>query len=184
MESKDYRVVQAEARLPVAAFVERYVDLNASDAGCRGCPYYGQFWTCPPYDFAAADYWAGYSEIVLYGRQFHFAPELLERSFPPEELTARTRALLARHGLQVTQLLSARYPGAAILTTGGCSLCDSCTRPGGLPCRHPETIGYSLESLGCDVGAAARGELGWELLWAEPGRLPRYLTLLCAALRR
>ena len=39
------------------------------------------------------------------------------------------------------------------------------------------------ESLGCDVGAAARGELGWELLWPRRDKLPRYLTLLCAMLR-
>ncbi|MFQ9051803.1 MAG: DUF2284 domain-containing protein [Oscillospiraceae bacterium] len=31
-------------------------------------------------------------------------------------------------------------------------LCAACTRPAGRPCRHPEAVGYSLESLGCDVG--------------------------------
>ena len=70
-----------------------------------------------------------------------------------------------------------------MLTTGGCMLCAACTRPAGRPCRHPEAVGYSLESLGCDVGAAARGELGWELLWPRRDKLPRYLTLLCAVLR-
>ena len=40
-----------------------------------------------------------------------------------------------------------------------------------------------VESLGCDVGAAARVELGWELLWPRRDKLPRYLTLLCAVLR-
>lgn len=180
--SKDYRVVQAAARLPVPQFVRRYVELSAPDAGCRGCPDYGQFWTCPPYDFAAADYWAGYGEIVLRGLQFHFTPELLARRFPPEELAEYCRALLARHARRMTEHLSVLHPGAAILSTGGCTLCPACTRPAGRPCRHPESLGYSLESLGCDVGAAARGELGWELLWAGPERLPRYLTLLCAAL--
>ena len=109
--------------------------------------------------------------------------ELLERRFTPEELAEYTRELTAAHARRMDGHLRALYPGAAVLTTGGCMLCAACTRPAGRPCRHPEAVGYSLESLGCDVGAAARGELGWELLWPRRDRLPRYLTLLCAVLR-
>ena len=108
---------------------------------------------------------------------------MLERRFDPEELAEYTRELTAAHARRMDEHLRALYPGAAVLTTGGCTLCEECTRPMGRPCRHPQAVGYSLESLGCDVGAAARGELGWELLWPRRDRLPRYLTLLCAVLR-
>ena len=101
----------------------------------------------------------------------------------PEELAEYTRELTAAHARRMDEHLRALYPGAAVLTTGGCTLCEECTRPMGRPCRHPQAVGYSLESLGCDVGAAARGELGWELLWPRRDKLPRYLTLLCAVLR-
>ena len=101
----------------------------------------------------------------------------------PEELAEYTRRLTAEQARQMDRALRRQYPGAAVLTTGGCTLCEECTRPMGRPCRHPQAVGYSLESLGCDVGAAARGELGWELLWPRRDRLPRYLTLLCAVLR-
>ena len=104
-------------------------------------------------------------------------------AFTPEELAEYTRELTAAHARRMDGHLRALYPGAAVLTTGGCMLCAACTRPAGRPCRHPEAVGYSLESLGCDVGAAARGELGWELLWPRRDKLPRYLTLLCAVLR-
>ena len=40
----------------------------------------------------------------------------------------------------------------------------------------------SLESLGCDVGAAVGALWGWKLLWGERTRLPAYLTLVCAVL--
>ena len=139
--------------------------------------------TCPPYDMAAADYWAGFDTVLLRGMQFHFTPAMLERRFDPEELAEYTRELTAAHARRMDEHLRALYPGAAVLTTGGCTLCEECTRPMGRPCRHPQAVGYSLESLGCDVGAAARGELGWELLWPRRDRLPRYLTLLCAVLR-
>ena len=51
--------------LPVAQFVERYVDTDHYDAGCRGCDNYGQVWVCPPYDFSVPDYWGGFREVCL-----------------------------------------------------------------------------------------------------------------------
>ena len=183
MNRSGYTIVQAGAEVPAEEFVRRYVDLADPAAGCRPCPDYGQFWTCPPYDMAAADYWAGFDTVLLRGMQFHLTPAMLERRFDPEELAEYTRELTAAHARRMDEHLRALYPGAAVLTTGGCTLCEECTRPMGRPCRHPQAVGYSLESLGCDVGAAAWGELGWELLWPRRDRLPRYLTLLCAVLR-
>ena len=51
--------------LPVAQFVERYVDTDHYDAGCRGCDNYGQVWVCPPYDFSVSGYWSGFREVCL-----------------------------------------------------------------------------------------------------------------------
>ena len=167
MNGNGYTIVQAGAEAPAEEFVRRYVDLKDPTAGCRPCP----------------DYWGRYETVLLRGMQFHFTRELLERRFTPEELAEYTRELTAAHARRMDGHLRALYPGAAVLTTGGCMLCAACTRPAGRPCRHPEAVGYSLESLGCDVGAAARGELGWELLWPRRDKLPRYLTLLCAVLR-
>ncbi len=183
MNGSGYTIVQAGAEVPAGEFVRRYVDLKDPAAGCRPCPDYGRYWTCPPYDVPAADYWAGFDTVLLRGMQFHFTPAMLERRFDPEELAEYTRRLTAEQARQMDRALRRQYPGAAVLTTGGCTLCEECTRPMGRPCRHPQAVGYSLESLGCDVGAAARGELGWELLWPRRDRLPRYLTLLCAVLR-
>lgn len=183
MNGSGYTIVQAGAEVPAEEFVRRYVDLKDPAAGCRPCPDYGRYWTCPPYDVPAAEYWAGFDTVLLEGMQFHFTPAMLERRFDPEELAEYTRELTAAHARRMDGHLRALYPGAAVLTTGGCMLCAACTRPAGRPCRHPEAVGYSLESLGCDVGAAARGELGWELLWPRRDKLPRYLTLLCAVLR-
>lgn len=183
MNGSGYTIVQAGAEVPAEEFVRRYVDLKDPAAGCRPCPDYGRYWTCPPYDVPAADYWAGFDTVLLEGMQFHFTPAMLERRFDPEELAEYTRELTAAHARRMDEHLRALYPGAAVLTTGGCMLCAACTRPAGRPCRHPEAVGYSLEALGCDVGAAAWGELGWELLWPRRDKLPRYLTLLCAVLR-
>ena len=55
------------------------VDLKDPTAGCRPCPDYGRYWTCPPYDVPAAEYWGRYETVLLRGMQFHFTRELLER---------------------------------------------------------------------------------------------------------
>ena len=60
--------------LPVAQFVERYVDTDHYDAGCRGCDNYGQVWVCPPYDFSVSGYWSGFREVCLRGVQLRFSP--------------------------------------------------------------------------------------------------------------
>ena len=97
--------------------------------------------------------------------------------------TELERAVLVRQArLLADEVLPAAPEGSALLTVGGCTLCDSCTRPQGKPCRRPGAISYSLESLGCDVGAAVGDLWGWKLLWGERTRLPAYLTLVCAVL--
>ena len=140
--------------LPVAQFVERYVDTDHYDAGCRGCDNYGQVWVCPPYDFSVSGYWSGFREVRLRGVQLRFSPEEQARSYHPEELAERLRQLFSRTARQMILRLREEYPRSDILTVGGCHLCEHCTRPEGRPCRYPEGIGYTLESLGCDVSTA------------------------------
>ena len=86
MNGNGYTIVQAGAEAPAEEFVRRYVDLKDPTAGCRPCPDYGRYWTCPPYDVPAAEYWGRYETVLLRGMQFHFTRELLERRFTPEEL--------------------------------------------------------------------------------------------------
>ena len=97
MNGSGYTIVQAGAEVPAEEFVRRYVDLKDPTAGCRPCPDYGRYWTCPPYDVPAAEYWGRYETVLLRGMQFHFTRELLERRFTPEEL--------AEFGRKVGELL-------------------------------------------------------------------------------
>lgn len=170
--------------LPVAQFVERYVDTAHYDTGCRGCDNYGQVWVCPPYDFSVPDYWGGFREVCLRGVQLRFSPEEQARSYDPEELAERLRQLFSRTARQMILRLREEYPRSDILTVGGCHLCEHCTRPEGRSCRYPEGIGYTLESLGCDVSTAAEQLLGWPLLWSRKGCLPEYMALVCGVLIR
>ena len=107
MNRSGYTIVQAGAEVPAEEFVRRYVDLKDPAAGCRPCPDYGRYWTCPPYDVPAAEYWAGFDTVLLEGMQFHFTPAMLERRFDPEELARQLPELAGRTPVA---LLPVGYP--------------------------------------------------------------------------
>ena len=140
MNGSGYTIVQAGAEVPAEEFVRRYVDLKDPAAGCRPCPDYGRYWTCPPYDVPAAEYWGRYETVLLRGMQFHFTRELLERRFKrwanPAQMVARglapyerdlkdlrawkkealDRANESRKGIQESQAADARAPLVATMT--------------------------------------------------------------------
>lgn len=57
-----------------------------------------------------------------------------------------------------------------------------CTRREGLPCRHPDKVRPSLESMGFDIGKTAKELFGLELKWASYGMLPEYYVLVGAVM--
>ena len=57
-----------------------------------------------------------------------------------------------------------------------------CSRPLGLPCRHPDKCFRSLESLGGDVALITKELFGFELLWPKDGKLPEYYMFVGALL--
>lgn len=57
-----------------------------------------------------------------------------------------------------------------------------CTRREGLPCRYPDKVRPSLESMGFDIGKTAKELFGLELKWASYGMLPEYYVLVGAVM--
>ena len=58
--------------------------------------------------------------------------------------------------------------------------CEHCSRPDGMPCRHPRLMRCSLESWGFDLGRTTSELLGIDLEWSAKGKLPDSLTLVTA----
>ena len=76
------------------------------------------------------------------------------------------------------------HPGSSRLALAGCDECGDlgCSRPLGLPCRHPDRCFRSLESLGGDVALITKELFGFELLWPKDGKLPEYYMFVGALL--
>ncbi len=57
-----------------------------------------------------------------------------------------------------------------------------CTRTEKKPCRYPDQMRYSIESLGGNVGLTVSRLMGIELEWIEEGKMPSYFVLVAGLL--
>ena len=151
-------------------------DAERIAAYCRRCPNYGRSWGCPPFAKDPAEEWLRYGTALLVAAKITPCEEGLPlaeagRLLRPERIRIERRLLA----------LERRYGGRAFSYVGSCLYCPegSCTRPEGLPCRHPDRVRPSLEACGFDIGRTTSELFGIELKWGAEGKLPEYLTLVC-----
>ena len=75
------------------------------------------------------------------------------------------------------------FPGSVSLSAGCCTWCGgTCKRAEGQPCRFPDKMRYSIESLGGNVGLTISRLMGIELEWMKEGTMPRYFVLVSGLL--
>ena len=183
----EYEVVKLKIEMPAEEFVKGYVDVPRFLSCCEKCPCFGKTWACPPYDFDPVSVWSRFSSVMLYGKKLVLGESLRETAMEPEAVLRLSGFIFenARKALlEELMAMEHEHIGSLALSAGGCSFCEVCTRGEGLPCRLPEKLRYSVESLGGDVSKALRECFGVELKWAENGRLPEYFVVLGALLKR
>ena len=180
---KLYTIEALTRTVPLAEFRRELVDVPRFSGYCRDCPNHGQYWSCPPYAFDPAEIWARYDSLLLLVHKVVFRKDRLfpleRRAFEEKELPRikadMNRALLDRE---------AQAPGSLALFPGRCEWCQSCARLTGEPCRFPEKMRYSIESLGGDCGGAIERYFGETLQWASGDRLPEQLLFLGGLLQK
>lgn len=170
-----------DRKVPLAEYRAQCVDVSKFLGYCAACPNYGGTWSCPPFDFDPQEIWDRYDRILLRAVKVPVPAELREKVLSPQEINDESHALLApiKHDLLSSLLEQERAtPGSLALSAGRCQECQVCTKPSGQPCRQPERMRHSIESLGGDVGKTLSLYLGQELLWGREGHLPEYYILL------
>ena len=164
-------------------FVQRYRDVERIRQYCLQCPGYGKTWSCPPFDFNPRSVSDGFRTATVMGTTIEFDEQTRASCKNAEQ-----SSVIGREAMQeVWKTLQPRLyemeretPGSRCFTFR-CSLCpEGCTRPEGKPCRHPELMRHSLESVGFDIVAMARDLLDIELEWSSDGSLPKHITLVTA----
>lgn len=171
-----YTAEDFTAELPVADYIARYRDAERFIGYCRECPNFGHSWGCPPFEYDVEQLLSRYRTALLVATKITPA----ESGRPLSDaagLIRPERMRLERRLLDMEE----RFGGRAFAYVGSCLYCpeESCTRPDGKPCRHPELVRPSLEAYGFDIGRTAAELFGIELKWGAEDCLPEYLTLVC-----
>ena len=182
-----YTKERLETTVPVSEYVKNYVDVATFLECCKACPNYEKVWSCPPYDFDVLDYWNKYTILELTAVKIVFDEEYAGKAFPKQELQGIMEASLEKVKQELSEELFEREkktPGSTSLSAGSCLLCKgNCGRKENEPCRFPDKMRYSIESLGGNVGLTLSKLMGIELEWMEEGKLPHYFVLVCGLLR-
>ena len=181
-----YTVTSKEAIVQADELISRYRDVERIRQYCLQCPGYGKAWNCPPFDYDPRTCSDGFKTVKLIGTIIEFDEETRAACTTAEQSTAIGKQAMEevwKTLLPQLYVMEHNSPSSRCFTFR-CSLCpEGCTRPEGKPCRHPEKMRYSLESVGFDVVAITRDLLGIELEWSTDGSLPRHLTLVTAIMQ-
>ena len=182
-----YSVNSKQVTVDADGFISRYRDVARCEALCRQCPSYGRVWSCPPYDFDARTVSDGFKTVTLMATTIEFDEQTRASCKTAEQSSAMGREAMQEVWKDVLPRLykmEREHPGSRCFTFR-CSLCpEGCTRPEGKPCRHPDRMRHSLESVGFDIVAMSRDLLGIDLEWSSDGSLPRHLTLVTALFKK
>lgn len=183
----NYCTERYEAVVNVPEYVNDCVAVEEFLPYCRKCPNYNQVWSCPEYDFNPYDYWAKYQTFWIIGIKIMVPEEITGRVWTAGECQKMIDEMLWEEKRKLSAELyelEKQYPGSVSLSAGSCQLCPAakCTRRQGEPCRNPEKLRYSIESLGGNVGLTVTKYLGQKLEWIEEGRMPHHFILVCGLL--
>lgn len=175
-----YTVERREKTIKVDDYLKNYVNVEEFLGYCKNCKNYEKVWSCPSYDFNPEDYWKEYDELLVVARKIIFDEDVdIPRSY---EIMLEVKQDMSRELYEMEK----EYPGSVSLSAGSCNLCekDGCTRLEGEPCRHPDLMRYSIESIGGDVGRTVSKLMGYELEWIEEGKVPSYYVLVGGLLKK
>ena len=182
-----YTTERHEAIVSVDHYLEKYVDVEVFLEACKACPNYGKIWSCPSYDFDVVEYWKKYSTLELVAVKIIFDETIAGKLLTKEEQEDISRNSIREVKEQLAVELYERenaIPGSISLSAVSCTLCKGeCMRLKGEPCRYPDKMRYSIESLGGNVGTTLSELMEIELEWMQEGRMLSYFVLVSGLLR-
>lgn len=170
--------------------LDEYYNLRKTRKGCAECPNYEKNWSCPEYNFKEVELLKQFNYVYLIAREFE-VPHT-------DRLTVASTQKVANYAMDVNRRMKVEvwkdllrfeeeHPGTMGLIPGNCEICEfsgegHCAKIDKEVCRHPEMLRFSLESLGFDVDAICKYEIGVLLQWPADGQLPQKIYGIFAVL--
>lgn len=170
------RIENFEKTIDVETYIRDYVNVEEFVECCKKCPMYQKKWSCPEFDFDPVDYWKQFKWLRIYGKKIYLEDD---KDITMDNMDKFLRDFQNQIADELFEE-EKKVPGSVSLSAGSCIVCgeDNCSKKEGLPCRYPEKLRYSIESLGGNVGLTVSKLLGIDLLWCEEGKLPEYFVMV------
>ncbi|WP_323736094.1 DUF2284 domain-containing protein [Methanosphaera sp. ISO3-F5] len=182
--NKLYTPEQHTKTITTQEYQQKYIDKEATMKACKECPNYSKNWACPEFHDNPYKQWNNYKNIKLIMTKINYTQKAQQNQYTPEQLNKIIENTLFQEKKKLQEKLEQeekKYHGR-ILSAGYCTHCNTCTRTQNKPCKHPEKLRNSIESIGGLVTETLRGEFNEEIKWIREGKLPTNLTLLMALL--
>ncbi len=175
-----YSVEYRKGHMLMADFRKNYQDREKYMAYCRKCPRYDAVWSCPPLSFDVDAYLERFSWVNVLCAKIILSSQTIAEADTPEKIkTVGWEILLSvKLGMEEKlRQLEKQVSGSVSLSSGGCNLCNECSRKDGVPCRQLDKMRYSLDAFGFDLTAITKDMFDIDILWCRE-RLPDYFTLI------
>ncbi len=181
IKSNEYYLEFKSNKIEMSEYMTKYYDREKFHELCKQCEKYGTLWSCPPYKFEVEEYLNKYNSVHIIGTKIILSDDLIKETKKEDILDCTYRILneVRKELSKMLLKLESEYANSVSLYAGSCLNCEVCTRTQNKPCIHPDTMRYSLESLGFDVSRTSSELLGIDIKWAKD-TLPEYFTLISA----
>ena len=175
-----YSVEYRTDHIEMPHFRQKYQNREKFMAYCRECPRYDSLWSCPPLSFDVDEFLKPYTWVNILCAKINLDKETIRRASTVEKIKDNGWEIVSAVKLGTDERLrnlETQIPGSLSLSSGGCNLCERCTRKSGTPCRQPDKMRYSLDAFGFDLTAITKDVFHIDILWCKDS-LPEYLTLI------
>lgn len=142
---------------------------------CRdGCRNFNSKYSCPPCSPEFSRYVSGYDSafVVL------IKVDLSQLSCYKDYHRLRVGNAVIKPRIERIMRSLEKDVGGRFLSTGACRLCKPCCKKKGMPCKNPESMRYSLESMGVDCSKLSEKLFGLELKWYHDKTAPEYTSVI------
>ncbi|MEG1641994.1 MAG: DUF2284 domain-containing protein [Synergistaceae bacterium] len=167
-------------------FIENFVDAPRFLGYCKGCCHFEKRWSCSPHNFDPVEFLNQYNDVRLI--ELVIKPDkknldgLVCKDYDVPKEIGEMIDIEKAHLTKYMRREEKQVPNSLYLFSGSCEICDECTRTQGLPCRFPDKMRYSIESLGIDLSQISEKFFGVKVEWMKGTDFPDHLTLICALL--
>lgn len=199
MNTKDFAIYKVK-EISLETLLKSY-NPKLINSYCKGCTKYNKVWSCPNFDFDELSLLKKYNYVYLihckinidnvpyshiekeFKKIIKIVPEAENFKNPMGKIFNALYFSLRIDFDKVILDLEKQFKDSLSLISGRCLKCNPCEKELSKPCKHPETLRYSLESLGIDVMKVLKDNLDEDIQWSS-NESSKYVTTVSALLSK